>query len=492
MKKKTKNLLFLLAALVVVVGALALTTLLGGDKKEEAPAFVKQSVKLNEIEAENVVSLSFDGPNLSLDIEKEDGTWKRTDDKDFPLNQDYVDSMVKAVAGLTAIKKITDEPADIAEFGLADPSCRVKITDNTGASFEVLVGERGPQGDGCFIKTTDSNTIYLGNMSLQTQYQYTETQMIAKLSTPTIEPAQITRILLEKPEGNFELSLEYGNELDSTGYCPWLIRQGFETVLPGNSDAVQAQVDNYATFPLGDALEYDCKDLGKYGLDPEHATKLTLTYYDMVDGDETDEIGNPIKVPEYHTFAINFGALNDTGFYNYVNLDGTSAVYYMKAETVTKMTELTPYDYVSKLPGLVNIQQVDDVTIEYQGKTHVMKLIRTQTEKENDKGEKETEEETKYYFDNKEVTKDKFNEVYTPIIGVKSDGLVDPENVKENEEPVIKITYDRSSEGLDRVVSEIYNYNDNFGRISVNGLSYFRINVRDIENLINIFESSFN
>ncbi|MBR6396429.1 MAG: hypothetical protein IKS09_05620, partial [Lachnospiraceae bacterium] len=185
-------------------------------------------------------------------------------------------------------------------------------------------------------------------------------------------------------------------------------------------------------------------------------------------------------------------ALNDTGVYNYVNLEGTSAVYYMKAETVTKMKELTPYDYVSKLPGLVNIQQVDNVTIEYQGKTHVMKLIRTETEKENDKGEKETEEETKYYFDNKEVTKDKFNEVYTPIIGVRSDGLVDPENVKENEEPVIKITYDRSSEGLDRVVSEIYNYNDNFGRISVNGLSYFRINVRDIENLINIFESSFN
>ena len=58
-------------------------------------------------------------------------------------------------------------------------------------------------------------------------------------------------------------------------------------------------------------------------------------------------------------------------------------------------------------------------------------------------------------------------------------------------EPVITLEYDRTSAGLDSVVTEMFEYDDNFGRISVDGLSYFRINRRDIDSLIAKFEESF-
>ena len=71
------------------------------------------------------------------------------------------------------------------------------------------------------------------------------------------------------------------------------------------------------------------------------------------------------------------------------------------------------------------------------------------------------------------------------MIGLAIDGLVDAEIVAQNSDvPLLTMTYDRTSAGLEPVVTQFYAYNDNFNRISVDGISFFRVNIRDVESLI--------
>jgi len=78
------------------------------------------------------------------------------------------------------------------------------------------------------------------------------------------------------------------------------------------------------------------------------------------------------------------------------------------------------------------------------------------------------------------------------MIGVAIDGLVDQEIADQNsQEPILTLTYDRTSAGMEPIVTRFYPYNDNFNRISVNDLSIFRVNIRDVESLITMFDELF-
>ncbi|MCI8627287.1 MAG: DUF4340 domain-containing protein [Lachnospiraceae bacterium] len=490
-KKKTKNLLLLVGLLIVAVGAYAVIALWPKKEPKEVNSGTNERTTLVELDSEKVVKLEYQGQNSSMTLVKEEDTWYREDDREFPVNQAYANAMVNVAAGLSASKTINETPDSLGDYGLDTPTVWVRLTDSDGTTAEVKAGMKSPAGDGCYVVVDDSQIVYLATASLLTQFQYTENQMIAKHSTPSIAPEKITKILLEKPEGTLELSLEPGNEMDTTGYNPWLVKQGFAEVMPGNSDTIQVLVDNYASFPLGDCVEYSCSNPEQYGL-KEPAASLNLIYYEDEETGETDEeTGEAITEQKYYNFGLKVGGKDESGNY-YVQLDGTESVYQMAAETVDAMIDLKAYDYVSRLPGLVNISQVDRITIEYGSTKHEMRLERHMETTTDSEGEETEEEVIQYFLEEKEVEKSDFSASYQKMIGVAIDGLVDDEIVAENSDvPVLTMTFDRTGAGLAPVVTQFYTYNENFNRISVDGISFFRVNIRDVESLIEMFEELF-
>jgi len=175
-----------------------------------------------------------------------------------------------------------------------------------------------------------------------------------------------------------------------------------------------------------------------------------------------------------------------------VQLDETEAVYLMAESDVDPMIQVDPYNYVSRLPGLVNIAQVDTVTIEYGDAKHEMKLTREMVTETDEDGNETEEEVTHYFLNGKEVKKKELTTPYQEMIGVAIDGLVDQEIADQNsQEPILTLTYDRTSAGMEPIVTRFYEYNDNFNRISVNDLSIFRVNIRDVESLITMFDELF-
>lgn len=441
--------------------------------------------------AADVVKLEYKGQNSSMAVVKEGEIWYKDDDREFPLNQGYVGAMVSTLSGLTAAKTVTEAPENLADYGLETPKVWARITDADGSRAEVRVGIQSPAGDGCYVTVNDSRTVYLATTALMTQFAYTENQMIAKMSVPAIDQDSIMKILIEKPEGNLELSLEVGNELDMTGYNPWLLRQGFPEVLPGNTDVIEEMLVNYTEFPLGDCVEYSCAEPEKYGLAEPSAVLKLVTYKREETGETDEETGEAVTEMKFYDFGMKIGGKNEAGSY-YVQLEGSDAVYLMSEEEVDKKINVDAYGCVITLPGLVNIADVDQVTLDYAGGQHVMKLERSMETTVDGEGKETGEEATTYFLDDKEVEKSDFTKVYQRMIGVSIDGLADAEVAAQaSGKPVLTMTYDRTGAGKKPVVVEFFEYNDNFNRISVNGSSLFRVNIRDVESLIGLFEETF-
>ena len=71
-------------------------------------------------------------------------------------------------------------------------------------------------------------------------------------------------------------------------------------------------------------------------------------------------------------------------------------------------------------------------------------------------------------------------------------GLVDEEVAAQaSQTPRMTITYERDKAGLEPIVTQFFEYNENFNRMSVNGVSVFRCNVRDVDYLMDMIEDLF-
>ena len=105
-KKKTKNLLLLVGLLIVAVGAYAVIALWPKKEPKEVNSGTNERTTLVELDSEKVVKLEYQGQNSSMTLVKEEDTWYREDDREFPVNQAYANAMVNIAAGLSASKTI--------------------------------------------------------------------------------------------------------------------------------------------------------------------------------------------------------------------------------------------------------------------------------------------------------------------------------------------------------------------------------------------------
>ena len=136
--KRSKRLVILLLVLVVVGGAAAAAAYLLPDEDLES----YETIELLNFEAEDAAALSYSYDNESIELENEDGEWKYALDSAFPLDTDYVDSMLAALSGLTATAEIEapDDKAPVELLGM-------RVLDEIIASeLEVLRGQIAENG----------------------------------------------------------------------------------------------------------------------------------------------------------------------------------------------------------------------------------------------------------------------------------------------------------------------------------------------------------
>lgn len=185
MKKQKKQLIALcILLLVCIVAWVGLTKWNKSQEQKKQEEEEASKVTVTDIAVEDVNAFSYQYNNETLSFVKEDGTWYYEADKSISLDQDAVETLVATAAQLIVEQEIKDYEG-LSEYGLETPSNTITLTTEDGTTT-LLIGNKNDMLSQYYVKTDQSDSIYLAGSAVYTTYQKGIADLTATESTTEI------------------------------------------------------------------------------------------------------------------------------------------------------------------------------------------------------------------------------------------------------------------------------------------------------------------
>lgn len=207
MKKQKKQLIALCILLLICIVAWAgLTKWNKSQEQKKQEEEEASKVMVTDIITEDVNAFSYQYNNETLSFVKEDGTWYYEADKSISLDQDTMETLAATAAQLTAEQEIKDYE-DLSEYGFETPSNTITLTTGDGTTT-LLIGNKNDMLSQYYVKTDQSDSIYLAGSAVYTTYQ----KGIAELTVTESTEESAT----EQPEETEEADTLQDGDTEST------------------------------------------------------------------------------------------------------------------------------------------------------------------------------------------------------------------------------------------------------------------------------------
>jgi hypothetical protein len=150
----------------VVLAALAATLYWSNHRKPANDSVTAAPSATNA----KVISLTQDDIS-KLEVKKKDGddvilnrvgptNWKIISPKSLVADQDSVSTILYNLSPMDGATLIEEKPADLKQFGLADPEAQVTATGKDGKAHTILVGDETPTGDSAYVMLSGESKVY--------------------------------------------------------------------------------------------------------------------------------------------------------------------------------------------------------------------------------------------------------------------------------------------------------------------------------------------
>ena len=287
MKNKTVKMILAVVVLGVCCGAYAgVKTYVAHQEQKESEEESEESTTVFTASTDDIKSLDFMIDDTETTFEKNDDSWVKKDETDFPVNQSTLDSAASSVASIDS-DRVLEDVDDLAEYGLDSPSNTIKIVtksdeeDGDDTTTTLYVGDENSSTSQYYVrKDDDEKTVYLVDSSCVEPFTKSLNDYAQMEDFPAISNTDtITKISVDS-DNSYELSKD---EDTST----WTVK-GSEDAEKADSATVSSLVSSFGSMAYNSLADYNCKDKSEYGLDKPYAT-ITVDYQEEVAADETDE-----------------------------------------------------------------------------------------------------------------------------------------------------------------------------------------------------------
>ena len=268
-------------------------------------------------------------------------------------------------------------------------------------------------------------------------------------------------------------------------------------------------------------VEYNCKDLSKYGLDKptadisvDYTTAETVTetsaesIQETADTEETESETETVEVAKQ--LILHIGSQNEDGDY-YAALDGSKEVHVVSGDTIKELIEKKAADFTDNtiLSGSLNNAKSIDVAIgsdswhlvkqevakaddtvdsaETEGTdsekaTETTDATADETTADAEKvDESETETEEKWYAGDTEIALTDLSSAYSDLSGMSAEKILDTA-AKSTGDAAISVTVKWEDDTETTVSFTVYD--SSFHLAEINGEARKLVNKRDVEKLI--------
>lgn len=486
MKSKTVKMISSVAVLVVLSGTYVGVKSYVASQEEKEAAEADQSVSVLDLEEDDIASVAFrseEGDDVVF--KKEDDSWIKKDEEEFPLNQDSVTSAVSGISQMTADQEL-EQTEELSEYDLDEPENEIIITMDDGEETVIQVGMKNDSTDQYYIKKSDDDkNIYLVPASSIDPFMSTVYDFADADTFPSVTSSTITDVKVEKEDG-YELSQD-------SATLSWNVSDGKDSE---KADTTKAGTVTSAIGSLmyGDFVDYNCTDDEEYGFDDPYAV-ITVEYTEEEEvpedtsseeedsgesAENTDSQEETDGDDETETITVDKELViyvgDQTGTSRYVKVNDSSQVYTISEDSLSDITDSTVEDFYNLTVSYLSVNNLDSLKIEAEDGSHDVEIIRETAEDED--GEETTS--YSYKLDGEDIEETDFTTFYNKLIN-----MAGQERLTESYEPEGTAYYTftfTDTEGTQMVV-KYYEYDTNFYAAVVDDKVYLvnKMNVKDLE-----------
>lgn len=532
MKNKTVKMVLAVAVLAVCCGTYAgVKTYVSKQEKEESEEETEEKTTVFSASADNIQSLDFVIDKNETAFEKEDGTWVKKDETNFPVNQSTLDSAASSLTNIETDRVLTDVE-DLAEYGLDSPSNTIKIVTQESADEEsntdsdnesdtdsndqdstdldneestasentqsedtqktennaetqttiLKIGDENTSTSQYYVtKDDDKSTVYLIDASvvepfMKSLYDYAQQEDFPAISnTDEINKVTVT--------GTDITSYELTKDSD-TGL--WDIKADNEEEKADSAKA-STLTSAFSSMAYDSLVNYKCEDKSEYGLDKPYAV-ITVDYQEeqevQQDTDKEDDASEEDAEPETEIvdrqLVITVGNETD-GDNRYVCVNDSNEVYTMSEDTLSAIVGKTAEDFWDMTVSYVSLNDLSNLKVTYDSKEYDVNVNR-ETSEDEDGNETET---VTYELDGTEVEKTDFTTYYNKLINMSAQRRL-TEEYKPDSDPEMSVVFKKEDGSTTEV--KYYSYDTNYYAAESDSKVYL-VNKMTVKELFEAFEN---
>lgn len=519
MKNKTVKMVLAVVVLGVCCGAYAgVKTYVAHQEQKESEEDSEESTTVFTASTDNIKSLDFMVDDTETTFEKDDDSWVKKDEIDFPVNQTTLDSAASAIASVDS-DRVLEDVDDLSEYGLDSPSNTIKIVtksdeeDGDDITTTLYVGDENSSTSQYYVrKDDDEKTVYLIDSSCVEPFAKSLNDYAQMEDFPAISNTDtITKISVDG-DNSYELSKD---EDTST----WSVK-GSEDEEKADSATVSSLVSSFGSMAYSSLADYKCDDKSKYGLDKPYAT-ITVDYQEEVAddaeqdtesdenvnettdetseaedidseeaGDETSENSDSASDDEDSSeeetkmadkqLTILVGNETDDSS-RYVMVNDSNEVYTMSTDTLSALTDKSEEDFWDMTVSYVSLNSLGSLKVNYQGSDYKVNVSR-ETSTDDDGNDTET---VTYKLNGSDLDETTFTTFYNKLINMTAQKRLTDKYEPDGDAELTAIF---TEEDGDTQEVAYYSYDTNYYAAVVDNKVYL-VNKMNVKELFTAFES---
>ena len=285
MKKKSVNLITAVGVLVVLSGAyVGINAYVTKQEAAETESTEEETPEIISIASGDVKSIKFVIDKKEVTFEKDGDSWVKSDETDFPVDQDKIDTLVSSLSSVKAERTLEDVE-DASEYELDQPENTITVTTEDGETTVIQIGMENDSTSQEYVDLNgDSSTVYVVSNSAFASFEGTLYDFAKSGTFPTVDSSTVSKISVDGKDSTYVV------EKDENNF--WNVIGGGDTEKADSAKATSL-ASALSSMAYASYVNYNCTEdeLSQYGLDKPYA-EITVDYQEEVtkDAEEpTDE-----------------------------------------------------------------------------------------------------------------------------------------------------------------------------------------------------------
>ena len=282
MKKKSVNLITAVGVLVVLSGAyVGVKAYVAKQEAADAESAEEENPEIISIASADVKSIKFVIDKKEVTFEKDGDSWVKSDETDFPVDQDKIDTLVSSLNSIKA-ERTLENVEDASEYELDQPDNTITVTTEDGETTVIQLGMENDSTSQEYIDLNkDSSTVYVVSNSTFSSFKGTLYDFAKSGVFPTVDSSTVSKISVEGKDSSYVV------EKDENSF--WNITGDGETEKADSAKATSL-ASALSSMAYASYVNYNCAEdeLSQYGLDKLYA-EITVDYQEEVEKESADD-----------------------------------------------------------------------------------------------------------------------------------------------------------------------------------------------------------